>query len=483
MESSASHADQRPGATTGRVAVPEIAELLHLQRPAAAVAAGVVVILGLVVALVAPGALPANAFTGLAVGLVALLAAVAAAVVLDGRDPVLRGPRHLRRDGHTVLARMAGPDPVEHGAVVLEALERRLAERDHVSVAVTGTGTDPSALAVALGRGAAAAGRTSLVIDLRAPGAPGVADVGQGTVRLGEAAQLADDRPYAWIGAGTDRGAALTAAAGVARRPPRDLELLLIVAPEAATHAPELLQACERTVLLVAADTQQRAMVSARLEALQRAGGRPEAVVVGGLHVGAAEIGQFGADEVAPEPAPGGEGPFAQTATPIEDLDPFSPATESPATKSPATEPAAEQPGPPAATPPAPIPPAPTTTSSASPAPPAPPSAPAEEATPAPPPEALDVFADDAGFAAPYTADSRPETAADPSEDQGPQGPTVDEEGQQGTPSPSLDDTGPIPPVTFRTAGAVEADDFASSDPLVTTAALEQLLHRHGDQD
>lgn len=472
MESSANHADQRPGPATGRVAVPEIAELLHLQRPAAAVAAGVVVLVGLLVALVAPGALPANAFTGLAIGLLALLAAVAAAVVLDGRDPVLRGPRHLRRDGHTVLARMPGPDPVEHGAVVLEALERRLAERDHLSVAVTGTGTDPSALAVALGRGAAAAGRTSLVVDLRAPGAPGVADVGQGTVRLGEAAQLADDRPYAWIGAGTDRGAALTAAAGVARRPPRDLELLLIVAPEAATHAPELLQACERTVLLVAADTQQRAMVSARLEALERAGGRPEAVVVGGLHVGTGTTTHLDEDTDAPSGL--GDGPFGQTRpTPIAPLVDHTAVTPAAVPDDVDGEPA-DAPVTPAPAPPAASTPTPTETPT-----PTPTETPTQTPAPDPAPERVDVFADD-GIAAWAPTDDGDGAATD---DAAPTDAVIPEPDERQDPPPSIEDTGPIPPVTFRTAGAAEADDFATSDPLVTTAALEQLLHRHGDRD
>lgn len=365
MESSAPQPDER-GAPEGRVAVPEIAELLHLQRPAALVAAAVVVLVGLAVAFFAPDLLPPNPFTGLAVGLLALLAAVTAAVVLDGRDPILRGPRHLRRDGHTVLARMAGPDPVEHSGAVVAALERRLAERDHLSIALTGSGTDPSRLAEAVGRAAAADGHTSLVIDLRSPSAPGVADVGAGTVRLGEAAQLAGDRPYAWIGTGTDRSQAVPAAATVARRPPRDLALLLIVAPEAATHAPDLLQACDRTVLLVAADSQQRAMVSARLEALVRAGGRPEAIVVGGLQVAGADVGDADASavdtarrtpggpfardrEAAVEPA--GDAPAtpaasssvpAPPATPVPPIPSRAADVDAPASSAPADEPAAD---------------------------------------------------------------------------------------------------------------------------------------------
>lgn len=312
-------ADRSGDAAGGRAAVPEIAELLHLQRPAAGITAVAVVLLGLVVALVAPDVVPANLLTGLAVGVLALLAGVAAAVALDGRDPILRGPRHLRRDGHAVLARMAGPDAVQHGAPVLTALQRRLEGREHLSVVLTGTGTDPSRLAVALGRGAAADGHTALVIDLRAPDAPGVADVGAGEVRLGEAARLADDRPYAWIGAGTDGASAADAATGVVRRPPRDLQLLLVVAPEGATRVPALLEACERTVLLVAADTEQRAMVTARLRALHRAGARPEAVVVGGVRV--VDEGAAGLADVA-----GG----ASTVPSLESLAESSPPTDLP---------------------------------------------------------------------------------------------------------------------------------------------------------
>ena len=90
MDQSPTTDDARHAPDSGRVAVPEIAELLHIQRPAAAISAAVVVLLGLVVALVAPDVLPANPLTGLGVGIVALLAAVVAAVVLDGRDPAVQ---------------------------------------------------------------------------------------------------------------------------------------------------------------------------------------------------------------------------------------------------------------------------------------------------------------------------------------------------------------------------------------------------------
>lgn len=472
-------ASQRRDPDSGRVAVPEIAELLYLQRPAAAVAASVVVLLALLVALVAPGLLPANVLTGALVGVLAVLAAVAAAVALDGRDPVLRGPRHLRRDGHTVLARMAGADAVRHGAPVLTALERRLDGRGHHSVVLTGTGTDPSALAVALGRGAAADGHTALVIDLRAQVAPGVADVGAGTVRLGEAAQLADDRPYAWIGAGVDREAAAEAAAAVARRPPRDLELLLVVAPEAATHVPAVLQACERTVLLVDADAQQRSMVSARMEALERAGGRPEAVVVGGLRVGDDHGGEI--DTAAPAAhAPSDAAP----------------ATASAAAAATATAPAADEPTTEPAVPPSPEP---------APGPEPPPTVPEpadpEEPEPSPAPEP--------GPDAPPIVVPDPEDAA-PAEQAGPGGDDHDDrdkgherdEREQGgerderheradpdtdvgtdEPQRRLEDTGPMRPIAFRTAGGdTSMDGLADDDPLARTVALEQLLaQRHGE--
>ncbi len=527
----------RQAADSGRVAVPEIAELLHLQRPAAMVAAAVVVLLCLVLALVAPGVLPPNAVSGFVVGLLALFAGATAAVVLDGRDPVVRGPRHLRRDGHAVLARMAGPDPEEHAAPVLAALQRRMAERNHLSIAVTGTGTDPSELAAAVARGAAAAGHTSLVIDLRAAGAPGVADVGAGTVRLGEAATLADDRPYAWIGGGLDRAAAVTAAAGVARRPPRDLELLLVVAPEAATHTPELLRACDRTLLLVAADTQQRAMVSARLDALERAGGTPEAVVVGGLQVGTVAA----ATAPASRPAARGIGAAfgaAGAERPAAALPPLEVEEERPAPF--AETPAAPDvspptaPEPPVSTPPAP----PVEPVSQDPVPPPPPPV-MEDVGPAYEEDDVDVFAptgaDDVAMSAPDDLDERedldegddaasddetlddlvasielaalddePEPdAAEGGEpaaaDDGVDTHQIDLTGMDDTPDASdapqddrpavasatderatdPDATGPLRPISFRTTtGDLDLDGFAESDPLVTTAALEQLLRR-----
>lgn len=464
---------------SGRVAVPEIAELLHLQRPAAAVAAAAVVLFALLVTLVAPGVLPANVVTGLVVGVLAVLAAVAAAVVLDGRDPILRGPRHLRRDGHTVLARMAGPDPVQHGGSVLAAIERRLEGREHFAVVLTGTGADPSELAVTLGRAAAAAGHTALVIDLRAPGAPGVADVGEGTVRLGEAARLADDRPYAWIGAGVDRGAAARAAAGVARRPPRDLKLLLVVAPDAATHVPEVLQACDRTVLLVAADTQKRAMVTARLDAVERAGGRAEAVVVGGLRV------------VSDDSAALDNGSMTESAVAAASTAGPSIASESDQESEPTVP---SSPAPPPIVPESPD-----------------PDEPEPTAPPEPEPDAPPVQVPDPAAVAPDTtsdlADAAP--AVDPPQDV--ETPAADDEPMASAADP-LVDTGPLPPV-FRTAtparreaatsglatsetasadpgrsvtapvGDTAVEGMAEADALLTVAALDQLAGERRERD
>ena len=540
MEQPVTTADDRREPDDGRVAVPEIAELLHIQRPAAIIAAAVVVLVGLVMSLVAPSVLPANAVTGLGVGILALVAAVVAAVVLDGRDPVVRGPRHLRRDGHTVLARMAGPDPVDHGGPVLRALERRLADRDHLSVLLTGTGTDPSALAEALGRGAAGDGHTALVIDLRASGAPGVCDVGAGTVRLGEAATIADDRPYAWIGAGVDREAAIAAAAGVVQRPPRDLQLLVVVAPDAATQTPELLAACDRTLLLVAADTHQRGMVSTRFQALTRAGATPEAVVVGGLHVAVGDQPVTVIDE-EPEPwsahteavtvtsSPAAEGP------PVEDEgrpQPFAPAeppvaqpTEAPPAIAPDAAPTppvppgdevpphadesregrpddvddaggvdgdTEEPGasdvpraaasPPSAAQPSTA----ARTSAAAPQPPAAPTAPG--ATTTPDTDFVDIDGQDDA----ETVADADDAHDDDTDEVGREQAAAEPRETPPTPPPTprgggLDDTQPIRPVTFGgpASGAGDADGvggFATPDPLSTTAALDRLLReRRGE--
>lgn len=264
----------------GRPAVQELAELLLLRRRPAIVAVVGVLLLGVLLAVLVPGLVPASALTGVVVGLLALVAAFAAMLAVDAADPIVRGPRHVRVTGRTVVGRVdASPTPAQVAPVV-DGIVAALSATRRLRMTVVGVEQDTSEVARLVAEGVAAAGRTVLLVDLSAGAdSPGVTDVAAGTHRLGDVVRLEPGLQLAVTGAGTASGVP-AAAARLAATPPSDLDLLLTVLPRDERPGSGLLAGTDRVLALVPLGVLERDEVSRQLALLEQARSTRAAVVV-----------------------------------------------------------------------------------------------------------------------------------------------------------------------------------------------------------
>ena len=264
----------------GRPAVQELAELLLLRRRPAIVAVVGVLLLGVLLAVLAPGLVPASALTGVVVGLLALVAAFAAMLAVDAADPIVRGPRHVRVTGRTVVGRVdATPTPAQVAPVV-DGIVAALSATRRLRMTVVGVEQDTSEVARLVAEGVAGAGRTVLLVDLATGSdSPGVTDVAAGTHRLGDVVRLEPGLQLAVTGSGTASGVP-AAAARLAATPPSDLDLLLTVLPRDERPGSGLLAGTDRVLALVPLGVLERDEVSRQLALLEQARSTRAAVVV-----------------------------------------------------------------------------------------------------------------------------------------------------------------------------------------------------------
>jgi hypothetical protein len=203
--------------------------------------AGLIIVVGLLVALLAPNVLPPTPLVGAAVALAALLIGVAAAIVVDSSDLRVRGPRHVVAAGGELVAVL--PVAVDQeaaddlAAVVLEAREPDRSmllglAASSLDIAATLRWTD--ALGVALAR----RGVSVLRVDLASgrSDTPGLAEVAAGERRLTEVVDYETGVLLARLGAGGDHREALSALVDLPAKLPRDLEVLLVALPIAASR-------------------------------------------------------------------------------------------------------------------------------------------------------------------------------------------------------------------------------------------------------
>jgi hypothetical protein len=203
--------------------------------------AGLIIVVGLLVALLAPSVLPPTPLVGAAVALAALLIGVAAAIVVDSSDLRVRGPRHVVAAGGELVAVL--PVAVDQeaaddlAAVVLEAREPDRSmllglAASSLDIAATLRWTD--ALGVALAR----RGVSVLRVDLASgrSDTPGLAEVAAGERRLTEVVDYETGVLLARLGAGGDHREALSALVDLPAKLPRDLEVLLVALPIAASR-------------------------------------------------------------------------------------------------------------------------------------------------------------------------------------------------------------------------------------------------------
>jgi hypothetical protein len=205
---------------------------------------------------------------------------------VDGSDPVLRGPRHLRRGGVPVLGWLRSAI-VPGDSDVLDTVARRVDATGRTRLVLVDADGDGGGALQSIGRSlteeAAGRGITSLLIDLRdLDGPSGIADVHAGRLKLGEAAVIAKGRPCAVIGAGGEPQAAVEAAIALLERPPSDLQLMVVVAAAEPEGGGGLHTAADRVVLVTASDASLRGDVQSLADELRADGATVEALVVGG---------------------------------------------------------------------------------------------------------------------------------------------------------------------------------------------------------
>ncbi|MFA9446132.1 hypothetical protein [Egicoccus sp. AB-alg6-2] len=243
-----------------------------------AVVAGICVV-GLLLALVAPGIVPPTWLVGAAVALAALLLGLAVAIAVDTADLTLRGPRHVRAAGGELVAVLpteATPDDAEKLATaVLDAREG--GGKLILGIAAAGrdgrrAATLTDTLAIALAR----QGVSVLRLDLASgrQDRPGLVEVLRGQHRLTSAV---DFEPgglnLARLGPGRDLNAALEGLPALPSRLPRDLDVLLVALPTAASRpSMQAASALNHALVLGERDVTSRVDLIAGLDALEAVG-------------------------------------------------------------------------------------------------------------------------------------------------------------------------------------------------------------------
>jgi hypothetical protein len=254
-------------------------DIARLRAVPLRVVVGVLCLVGIALAIIVPDLVPPTPLVGAAVALAALLLGLAVAVAVDAADLTVRGPRHVRAAGGELVAILPSePDP--EGAVPLAeaVLEAQEEDGQRLLLGLAAAGRDArrcsawtDALAVALAR----TGASVLRVDLangRSERA-GLVEVVREGRKLPSVVTFDPDLRLARIGAGHDHAGALEALPTLPTRLPRDLDVLLVALPTAASRQVVAATAALDHVLVVAErDSTSRVDLIAGLDALEAAG-------------------------------------------------------------------------------------------------------------------------------------------------------------------------------------------------------------------
>lgn len=257
--------------------VVEGLDIVESRRRLVVAVAVLVSAVGIAVSVFAPDLLPPNALVGAAVGLAAVLLGAAAAVGVDATDLRVRGPRHVGAAGGELVAvlpvEVDGSAADELAAAVLDAREdgRPLLlglAASGLDVATTVAWTD--ALAAAVAR----TGVSVLRVDLASgrTESPGLAEVEAGQHKLTEVVEFAPHLRLARTGVGDDQRAALTALTALPPKLPRDLDVLLVALPMAASRGVvQAARALDHVLIVAERGRTSRVDLIAGLDALDAA--------------------------------------------------------------------------------------------------------------------------------------------------------------------------------------------------------------------
>ncbi len=261
----------------------QLLDVLRARERTWFVAAIVLILLGALLALLAPGTLPPTPLVGLAVGAAGVLLATAVVIGLDVSDVIVRGPRHVEIAG----GRVAGT--ISRSTADIDALVGLIDAHDRegkVRVALTPASRSagvPGSRANIVAAELAGRGAKVLVTDLTRGGTPavGLSDVIAGERTLGEAVRFDDELYLAHLAVGSEPELALEGFASWARGLPPDLDVLVAALPP--LSEPGVLQAVagvELVLLLVEVDRTERVDLVASLDAIDAAEVPAELVLV-----------------------------------------------------------------------------------------------------------------------------------------------------------------------------------------------------------
>ncbi len=281
----------------------EALDVLAARRRIVVATAVGIVLLGGIVAVLAPSILPARAIVGAAVGIAAALLATAVALAMDASDLVVRGSRHVRAAGGSIDVRVGR----QHDDVgpLLAAVARHATDR-RVRVALAPASRSagvPGVRAAALAEALARTGRKVLLTDLTRGGTPaaGLSDVIAGTRTLAEVVRFEHELYLARLAVGSDPDAALRGFPAWVESLPSDLEVLVAALPPLAdTGVLPAAGALDLTLVLVEVDRTERVDLIASLDAVDASGVTSELVLVDPARSAAPAAAT--ADEHAEEP-------------------------------------------------------------------------------------------------------------------------------------------------------------------------------------
>jgi hypothetical protein len=334
------------------------------------IVAGAVCVVGLALAILVPDLVPPTPLVGAAVALAALLLGLAAAVAVDAADLTVRGPRHVRAAGGELVAILPTQPDADEAAPLAEAvLEAREGDGKRLLLGLAAAGRDArrcsawtDALAVALAR----TGASVLRVDLASGRSerPGLVEVVREGRKLPSVVTFEDQLRLARVGAGRDHAGALEVLPTLPARLPRDLDVLLVALPTAASRqVVAATRALDHVLVVAERDTTSRVDLIAGLDALEAAGIAAQVALLDDRTArllsppatDGADPGEAAVDEPTPaeptlaetpaeaavaEPAAAEPGPAAATAPlasdlgapdPADALDPGAQATASPA--------------------------------------------------------------------------------------------------------------------------------------------------------
>lgn len=260
---------------------------------------------GVVVSALLPEVLPPRWTVGAAVGLAAVLLGFALVVALDSTDPIVRGPRHVGAAGGELVA-VLPTEPEQQAAARLAASVRDARPSGLLRLGVAAGGRNvvwtaawADELAVALARDGLAVLYVDLASGWSAP--PGLDEVVRDGVKLGEAVTFESGVELARLGAGANQASALASLGVLVDRLPRDLDVLVVALPTAASQkVVGAANSLDHILMVGERDRTARIDLIAGGEALRTVGHQPQVILLD--DVTAALSGATSTDDAAQEP-------------------------------------------------------------------------------------------------------------------------------------------------------------------------------------